>query len=297
VSRAGPAPSTFSIVARADDSGDLGVAVQSKFLAVGAVVPWARASVGAIATQAWANTSFGPEGLRMLEAGLDAEAALGRLVAADEGASHRQCGLVDARGSAVAHTGAACPDWAGHRLGGGYACQGNILAGAGVVDAMAEAFERAADRPLWERLLAALAAGQDAGGDRRGQQSAALLVVRAEGGYGGRNDRFIDLRVDDHPRPIEELGRLLQLHALHNFRSERTLAIDAPLAREVQRLLRRAGTYDGPVSGIYDPPTRSALRALVGVENLEERWQDDDQLDPVVLDFLRRRFPERGSGE
>jgi len=284
-------PSTFSIVAYDPATGDLGVAVESKFLAVGAVVPWAKAGVGAIATQAWANTAFGPDGLALLASGLTAQEALDRLVASDDDAAHRQVGIVDARGNAATFTGAACLPWAGGRTGPGYACQGNILVSAETVDAMAETFATAQGR-LWDRLLAALAAGQAAGGDSRGQQSAALLVVRQGGGYGGRNDRFIDLRVDDHPAPIEELQRLLSLHKLYLFPSDPAdlLPIDEAITRELQTIARRTGHYHGPISGVYDEATRQAMRTLVGIENLEERWRTDDQIDRVVLEFLRRKF-------
>jgi uncharacterized Ntn-hydrolase superfamily protein len=202
---------TFSIVARDPETGDLGVAVQSRFLGVGSVVPWARADVGAIATQAWANTTFGPEGLRLLAAGRPAAEVLKTLVAGDDGSAWRQLGIVDAKGRAASFTGEKALDWAGHRTGDGFACQGNILAGEEVVEAMAKAF-RESEEPLPERLVAALRAGQAAGGDRRGRQSAALLVVRAGGGYSGFNDRYVDLRVEDHERPIEELARVLALH-------------------------------------------------------------------------------------
>lgn len=208
----GPPPvATFSIVARDPETGDLGVAVQSKFLGVGAVVPWARADVGAVATQAWANTRWGPEGLALLGKGLSAERTLDLLVERDPGRAWRQAGIVDASGRAASYTGEKALDWAGGVTGDGYACQGNILAGPEVAREMARGFE-SAEGPLAERLVAALAAGQAAGGDRRGRQSAALLVVRRGGGYSGFDDRMIDLRVDDHERPIEELGRLLALH-------------------------------------------------------------------------------------
>lgn len=284
-------PSTFSIVARDPHSGDLGVAVQSKFLAVGAVVPWAKAGVGALATQAWANTAFGPDGLALMSAGLSAQETLDRLVASDLDSAHRQVGLVDAMGRAVTFTGPQCTSWAGGRTGSGYACQGNILVSEASVAAMAEGYERALGG-LWDRLVAALAAAQVAGGDSRGQQSAALLVVRERGGYGGRNDRFIDLRVDDHPTPIEELRRLLELHKLYLFPSDSAdlRPIDLEIARELQAILRRTGHYTGPITGDYDEVTRGAMRQLVGIENLEERWRDDNRIDRVVLDFLRAKF-------
>lgn len=203
-----PPVATFSIVAFDPKTGDLGVAVQSRFLGVGSVVPWAKAGVGAVATQAWANMRYGPEGLALLEGGKDAAAAVAALTGADADRDRRQVGIVDAKGRAAAYTGAGCLAWAGHRAGEHFTAQGNILAGEKVVDAMADGFA-AADGELADRLVEALAAGQRAGGDKRGQQSAALLVVRKDGGYGGNNDRYIDLRVEDHEKPIDELKRLL----------------------------------------------------------------------------------------
>ncbi|MDH7485011.1 MAG: DUF1028 domain-containing protein [Anaerolineae bacterium] len=281
---------TFSIVACDPIQGDWGVAVQSKFLAVGAVVPWAQAGAGAIATQSYANTSYGPEGLRLLAAGLSAEETLARLVAADEGREHRQVGMVDAAGRAAAFTGRECLAWAGHLVGPHYACQGNILVSAATVEAMAATFE-ATSGPLADRLLAALVAGQAAGGDRRGQQSAALLVVRERGGYGGFNDRYLDLRVDDHPQPIAELQRLLDLYRLYFDRTPEKdlLPLDEGLTREVQGMLQALGYYAGPQHGQYDAATRAALEVWAGVENLEERLLPDARLDPVVLAFLREQ--------
>ena len=237
--------STFSIVGRDAQTGDLGIAVQSRFLAVGAVVPWLKAGVGAVATQAWANTSYGPRGLALLEAGHSAEEALATLTAADEMAEHRQAGIVDAQGRSATHTGASCYSWAGGIAGPNFAAQGNILVSAATVQALAATFQ-ATEGPLWRRLLAALAAGQAAGGDSRGMQSAALVVVREAGGYGGLNDRFIDLRVDDHTGPIEEMGRLLDMHELYFFKPapEDLLPLDATLTSEVQTLLTRSGDYN-----------------------------------------------------
>ena len=205
---------TYSIVARDPATGELGVAVQSKFFSVGSVVPWAEAGVGAVATQALANIAFGPEGLDRMRAGESAETALTLMLAKDPGAENRQVGLIDAAGNVAAHTGSECLDYAGHRVGIDYSVQGNILAGPEVLDAMARAFEaaRGAAMPLADALTKALQASEDAGGDRRGRQSAALLVVRKKGGYQGQNDRFIDLRVEDHPDPTQELTRLLSLH-------------------------------------------------------------------------------------
>lgn len=285
---------TFSLVARDPRTGDLGIAVQSKFLAVGMVVPWARAGVGAIATQSWANTSYGPRGLELLASGLSANAALDQLLMEDEGRATRQVGMIGPSGPPVTFTGEKCFDWAGGKTGEDYACQGNILVGEETVLAMARTFEQT-EGPLGRRLLVALAAGQQAGGDRRGQQSAALLVVRQNGGYGGFNDRMIDLRVDDHAQPIQELQRLLALHDLYLSAPDpqNILTIDQPLASELQRLLTLSGDYHGPVSGEYDEPTRLAFRAFSGRENLEERWFEDARLDRVVLDFLRRKVQDQ----
>jgi uncharacterized Ntn-hydrolase superfamily protein len=210
-----PVVATFSIVGFDPDTGDLGVAVQSKFFGVGTVVPWAQAGVGAVATQSYANISYGVDGLALLAGGLSARETLNRLTAADEGRDRRQAGIVDAQGRVAAYTGSACNPWAGHFEGTNFCAQGNILAGEEVVKAMAAAFVAARAAPgsgLADWLMAALAAGQEAGGDTRGQQSAALLVVRAGAGYDGKNDRFIDLRVEDHAEPITELQRLLEIH-------------------------------------------------------------------------------------
>jgi len=288
-----PTIATFSIVARDPQNGDLGVAVQSKFLAVGSVVSWARAGAGAIATQALANISYGPEGLRLLEQGLSAEAVLNQLVAADADRDHRQLGIVDRDGRAAAYTGSACLDWAGHETGDGFACQGNILAGPEVVRAMAERF-RQSDGELAERLVTAMHAGQEAGGDRRGRQSAALYVARTGGSYGGLLDRYIDLRVDDHPDPIVELERILQLHRFYLTRpaDDQFLPIDEAVAAEIQDMLRDLGYYGGPTTGNYDQQTREALITCGGVENLEERLVEDARIDREVLEFLRRKRAE-----
>lgn len=282
--------STFSIVARDPKNGDLGIAVQSKFLAVGAVVPWAKAGVGAVATQSWANTAYGPEGLRLMAAGWSAQETLDQLVGLDANATQRQVGLVDAFGHAAAFTGEECFDWAGHIVGDGYTCQGNILVSEDTVQAMSGTFE-GTDDSLADRLVAALTAGQAAGGDSRGRQSAALLVVRTAGGYDGRNDRFIDLRVDDHPEPIQELARILDLHKLYLLKSapDELIEVSEEITRELQHILQSTGHYEGPVTGEYDRETKEALRALYGIENLEERWHDT-LIDVVALDFLRKRF-------
>jgi uncharacterized Ntn-hydrolase superfamily protein len=279
-----PSVSTFSIVARDAANGDLGIAVASKFLAVGAVVPWARAGVGAVATQAWANVAFGPDGLALLEAGRDAQAALDALLADDERPDVRQAGIVDAHGRAATHTGANCTAWAGGVAGDGFCCQGNILAGPEVVESMAEGYLTAGGT-FANRLLTALEAGQAAGGDSRGQQSAAILIVRAGGGYGGGNDRWLDLRVDDHVSPLPELRRLTLLHRVYFNSDEADLVpFDELRAAYVAQQLRQLGVLE------LEQPTREELRAALrrwaGRENLEERLRDDDQLDTAVLELL-----------
>src|SRR5258708_6230174 len=251
---------TFSIVARDPEAGELGIAVQSKFLAVGAVVPWAQAEVGAIATQAWANTTYGPGGLALLASGLSAKETIARLTGADDGRASRQVGIVAIHGEPATFTGDECFPWAGGHVGEHYSCQGNILVGEETVLSMARTFEQTSGH-LCDRLMAALAAGQSAGGDSRGQQSAALLVVREKGGYGGFNDRFIDLRVDDHPHPIEELQRILELHKLYLFPPEPqdSLPIDSTLAGELQELLTIGGDDQGRVKCVYERSTRVAV--------------------------------------
>lgn len=283
-------PSTFSIVAYDPTNGDLGIAVASKFLAVGSVVPWAQAGVGAIATQSWANTRYAPLALEMLKQGLTPAQAGAALTASDAAAAQRQFGIVDAHGRGFTFTGAQCFSWAGGIVGNHFSAQGNILAGPQVADALAYTFDNA-QGDLAERLLNALAAGQRAGGDKRGQQSAALLVVRARGGYGGFNDRYIDLRVDDHAAPVDQLKHLLALHRLYLNKSnpDDLIAIDDKIARELQTLLAKRG-YPVSVSGVWDEPSQMAFRELGGVENLEERLQEGPFVDQVVLKFLREQF-------
>ena len=266
---------TYSIVGCDLDARQWGVAVQSKFLAVGSVVPWAEAEVGAIATQAYANPSYGPNGLTLLREGLSASEVVERLTAADDGRDDRQLGVVDAQGGSASWTGPGCNDWAGGRTGSGYAAQGNILVGEETVAALAETFEAGQDRPLAERLLEALAAAQAAGGDSRGQQSAALLVVERNGGYAGLSDVLVDVRVDDHEQPIEELRRIYELHQqLFGRTPERFwLPLEGELREEVEGRLGRLG---------FD-----SLEAWASVENLEERVNGSDAIDPVVLEALR----------
>jgi uncharacterized Ntn-hydrolase superfamily protein len=274
--------STYSIVACDLEGGQWGVAVQSKFLAVGSVVPWAEPHVGAVATQSYANPRYGPDGLALLRDGLSAEEVVERLTSADDGRATRQLGIVDARGDGATFTGSECLEWAGGRTGPGYAAQGNILVSAATVDALAEGFEASAGLPLAERLLRCLAAAQLAGGDRRGQQSAALLVVERDGGYAKLSDTLVDLRVDDHARPIDELERLYDIHQQLFGRTPAAewLAVDDELREELGARLGRLG-YDGELT--------EALSTWAGTENLEERVEGVKRIDPVVLDELRRQ--------
>lgn len=283
---------TFSIVGADLEKGDWGVAVASKFPAVGAVVPWARAGIGAVATQSWANTTYGPEGLALMGAGISAQEALDRLVNLDEHKADRQAGFVDAKGCAATFTGEACGDWAGGVAGEGLAAQGNILTGADVIEQMALAFT-STEGDLCDRLLAALAAGDQAGGDRRGRQSAALLVVREGGGYEGGNDRYIDLRVDDHPDAVTEMVRLFAVwDDTMLVRNDPLLEASAELVADVQRRLSALGRFHGEPSGILDQPTRDGLEDFAGTYNLEGRLRDDDQVSQLLVREIRDLTPE-----
>ena len=264
---------TFSLVARSADGSQFGVAVASKFLAVGSAVPAAQAGVGALATQSFANLAYRPDGLRMLAEGRTAQETLDALVAGDDLREQRQAGIVDREGRAATWTGSACNAWAGGRTGDGWAAQGNILTGPEVVDALADAFEGTSGS-LATRLSQALLAADRAGGDRRGRQSAALLVVSAGAGYGGGDDVLVDLRVDDHPDPVPELGRLLDLHTLYFGKPDpdQVLPLTGDLAQEVHQRLERLGY--------------GSLEDWAGVENYEERLVDGG-IDAVVLDKLR----------
>ncbi len=277
---------TFSIVARSTDGESWGVAVASKFLAVGAVVPAAVAGVGAVATQADANVAYKGLALSHLDEGATAAVALQRLLDEDDGRDERQVGIVDVDGGAASHTGHACLDWAGSLTGDGYAIQGNILAGDFVVAAMQDAFEASdPDEPLARRLLAALAAGDDAGGDRRGRQSAALLVVREGAGYGGGDDVAVDLRVDDHVDPVTELSRLLDLNDLYLTASTESeqVHITDELGGEIERRVHDLGFAD--------------LNAWAGTENYEMRVDPGGTwIDQQILDRLRDATPDSTSG-
>jgi uncharacterized Ntn-hydrolase superfamily protein len=276
-----PRVATYSIAACDLDAGQWGVAVQSKFLAAASVVSWAEPEAGAVATQAYANPRYGPDGLALLREGASAEEAVRRLTEADDGRDHRQLGIVDREGGSATFTGSECFDWAGGRTGPGYAAQGNILVSEATVDALAETFEAGTGRPLAERLIDCLAAAQQAGGDRRGQQAAGILVVERDGGYGGLSDVVVDLRVDDHATPIEELRRIYGIHHLLFGRTpkEEWLEVDEQLGQELRERLAKLG-FEGDLA--------TALFRWGGQENLEERIDGAERIDPVVLDELRR---------
>ena len=314
---------TFSIVALDPATGDLGVAVQSKFLAVGAVVPWVAAGVGAVATQSFANVAYGPDGLAALRGGLSAQAALDRLTAADPLRDQRQAGIVDAQGGSATYTGRGCLAWAGGRTGKGWAAQGNILAGAAVVDGLADTYI-AGGLPFPELLIACLQAADAAGGDRRGRESAAIYIARAGGGYGGGDDRYIDLRVDQHDDPITELGRVLTFHHLYLDRptEDELEPLTEELAAEIRHSLERLGAAPGgwtskvyvpmdptyvappvtasdasrpftgeprPLPTGWDDTWQAALLEWMAVENLEERAAAPGCIDRRVLEVLRTR--------
>lgn len=286
---------TFSIVAYDPGRKEWGAAVQSKFLACAAVVVWARAGAGAVATQSYANLTYGPNGLDRMAEGVSAAETIAALTSADDNRAQRQVGMVDRSGQAASFTGDGCYDWAGHVVGEGYACQGNILV-PGTVEAMAAAYEEARRGPgeLADWLVMALAAGQGAGGDKRGRQAAGVVVVRENGGYGGNNDRYLDLRVDDDPEPLDKLADLVQMHHLFfgEVDPDDLLPLDE-IAADLQGIMRRTGHYDGPISGEFDMPTRVALRELVGSENLEERWDGTgDSIDRTIVEFLNNRFTQ-----
>jgi len=273
---ADPLVSTYSICASDLGERQWGVATQSKFLAVGSIVPWAEPLVGAIATQSYANPRYGPDGLALLREGLDADEVVRQLTDADDDREQRQLGIVDGDGRGAGYTGSECHEWAGGRVGPGYAAQGNILVSGATVEALAETFEATDGKPLVERLLDCLDAAQAAGGDRRGQQSAAVLVVEPDGGYAGLSDVLVDLRVDDHPRPLAELRRLYAIHDQLFGKTPRAewIEVDAALRKELEDRLAALG--------------HERLEDWAGVENLEERVDGMDAIDPVVLTELRK---------
>jgi len=287
---------TFSIVAADPTAGECGVAVASKFLSAGAVVPWARGGVGAIATQSYANTSYGPAGLDLLATGVPPQAVIDRLTAADPDSAKRQVGIVDMHGGAATFSGSGCFPWFGGLTANHVAVQGNILVSEATVTAMLRTFQTTTG-PLAGRLLAALKAGDGAGGDRRGKQSAALLVVKPAGGYGGLNDRYLDLRVDDHPHPVDELERLSGLWRLYFEKpsDDDLLIIDDSLARELRDGLRQLGYDPGPDGEPWSERARRAFTAFSEMENLEDRLRPDGRTDRQVVAYFRERLASSGS--
>jgi uncharacterized Ntn-hydrolase superfamily protein len=282
---------TFSIVAFDRATASWGIAVQSKFPAVGAVVPWAEAGAGAVATQAEANVDYGIEGLRRLRAGARAADVVKSLTEADAGRDTRQVGVVDAHGGAATFTGAKCMEWAGGETGDGFACQGNILFGPAVVRAMARGYE-STPGDIADRLLAALSAGQREGGDRRGMESAALLIVRKAGGYGARGDRWVDLRVDDHPSPIEELKRVFKLYDMTMLSREdpaTLVRIEGELAATLQHDLAVLGYYSGRLTGRWDEPSRDGFVRFLHEHNFENKERTDGTVWPSIVGYLREQ--------
>lgn len=281
---------TFSIVGYDPETGDIGVAVQSKFPNVRPIVPWAEAGVGAIATQSLANTSYGPKGLALMKNGATAEEALKILIANDSLRDERQVGIVDANGNSATWTGKKCFDWAGGRVGDNYCVQGNILVGQETIDEMAHTFETTVGS-LADKLLAALIAGGKAGGDKRGEQSAALLVVREGAGYGGL-DNFIDISVYDHPTPLKELQRLFELHKLYFFKTDpkNLINIDFQICKELQSIMKKRGFYTGEVNGKFDDDTKQCLKNFMYWENYDERVRNDNKIDKEVLMDIRKNY-------
>ncbi|EPZ48256.1 hypothetical protein N007_00625 [Alicyclobacillus acidoterrestris ATCC 49025] len=282
-----PAVATFSIVAVDTATGEIGVGVQSKFLAVGSVVPWVKAGVGAIATQSWANTTYGPRALELLERGMHPSAVIDELIRDDADSAARQVGIVDAKGQSATYTGSGCFAYAGGIAGVGFAAQGNILASAAVVEGLVKGIQ--SEGALADRMIRALSLAQAAGGDKRGMQSAALYIAKEGGGYGGFNDRFIDLRVDDHADPIHELDRLLHLQRLYFGRTqpEDVIPLTGGTLDEVRDLLRQKG-YEAGSSSDYDETTKSQLQQYFLTENFDDRWTEDATIDRLVLEYMRK---------
>jgi len=280
---------TFSIVGYDPKTKELGIAVQSKFLAVGAVVPWAKANVGAIATQALANLDYGEKGLEYLKKGLSPNEVIEKLREADNDDQNRQVGIVDFKGNSATFTGNDCYDWAGGIAGDNYACQGNILVNEDTVKAMSNSFKNS-NGQLADRLLEALSAGQKAGGDKRGRQSAALLVVKENGSYGGYNDKYIDLRVDDHETPIKELKRLLDIFYLYFGEQEaKKVKLSKDIIKEIKEYLNQLDLYSGKYDSNNSKEFKKALEVFYHQENFEERKQKDGYIDQDILEYMRKK--------
>lgn len=287
-----PPVATFSIIGFDPETEEWGIAVQSKFLGVGAVVPWAKAGTGAVATQSFANTAFGPDGLRLLEEGLAPDKVIEELIKDDPDRNLRQFAVMNKNGETAAYTGSECYEWAGHKAGNYCTAQGNILVSSETVGKFIEAFE-GSEGSLAERLLASLEAAQEAGGDSRGKQSAALFIVQEKGGYGGYNDRKLDLRVDDHKEPIKELKRLYELHKLYFTRPDESelLEIEGETLKEVQSLLIHHGFLEEQSKADFEY-VKKQLKTYYMQENFEERWRDDHLIDPQIINYMKRTAAE-----
>ncbi len=286
---------TFSIVAYDPEKKEWGVAVQSKFVAVGSIVPWGKANVGVIATQAWVNTSYGPKGLALLEQGLTAEEVLKLLTSQDEKREHRQIGIVDSYGNAASFTGSKCFDWAGHIIGENYACQGNILVSQTTVLAMSQAF-RETEGDLVDKLIAVLEAGQEAGGDSRGKQSAAVMVFKEEGAYDGGTDKLVDVRVDDHEHPIKELRRVFELYDLSLLKRDKPedkVKLAGDVLKTVKEVLKKDGFYEGEINTKLDDMTKKALKDWMLTNNFEVKEREDDFMWGAVYRFIDKKKNER----
>ncbi|MHA1297258.1 MAG: DUF1028 domain-containing protein [Promethearchaeota archaeon] len=282
---------TFSIVAYDPKNKEWGVAVQSKFVAVGSLVPHARANVGAIATQAYANTSYGPKGLALLEQGYSAKEVIEILIEDDNLKEERQVGIVDSRGNVHSYTGEKCFEWAGHVIGKNHACQGNILASEEVVKAMSKAFINTSG-DLVEKFFTALEAGQEKGGDRRGMESAAILIVKEKGAYDGGTDRYIDIRVDEHPNPIKELKKVFEIYdmcLLLRDDPKDIVKLEGNVLKNVKTLLKQDGFYKGEINDIYDKATKIALKNWLGTNNFEVKERDDNYMWGSVYRYIEKR--------
>ncbi len=282
---------TFSIVAYDPKEKEWGVAVQSKFVAVGALVSYAKANVGAIATQAWLNTGYGPKGLALLEQGLTADETIKILTQHDENREHRQVGIVDSFGGVASFTGKKCYDWAGHVIGENYACQGNILVSEDTVLAMSQAY-RETSGGLVDKLLAALEEGQDAGGDKRGKQSAGILIVKEKGVYDGGTDKYVDIRVDEHEHPIKELRRVFEhydLSLLERDDPKDKVKLAGDVIKTIKEVLKLDGFYEGEIDTKYDDVTKEALHEWILTNNFEVKEREDNYMWGSVYRFIQKR--------
>ncbi len=285
---------TFSIVAYDSEKKEWGVAVQSKFIAVGSIVPFAKVNVGAVATQAWANTSYGPKSLVLLEQGMTAEETIKIITQHDEKREHRQVGIVDSFGNVASFTGKKCFDWAGHVVGENYACQGNILVSEDTVLAMSHAY-RETSGDLVEKLLAALEEGQEAGGDSRGKQSAAILIVKEEGAYDGGTDRYINVRVDEHEHPIKELRRVFELYDLSLLKRDDPddkVKLSGDIMKTIKEVLKKDGFFDGEINTKYDDVTKESLQKWMHTNNFEVKEREDNYMWGAVYRFIEKRKEE-----